>query len=90
MSVFNGDKYLSNSIDSILNQTYSDIELLILNDGSTDNTSRILNSYQKHQKMLQVISVLGTLNYCLVLIETNSSVFFHFKLKVNSLISHLY
>jgi len=51
MSVFNGDKYLSNSIDSILNQTYSDIELLILNDGSTDNTSRILNSYQKHQKI---------------------------------------
>ena len=34
MSVYNGDKFLSSSIESILNQTYSDFELLILDDGS--------------------------------------------------------
>ena len=51
MSVYNGDKFLSSSIESILNQTYSDFELLILDDGSTDNTSKILNNYQNHQKI---------------------------------------
>lgn len=51
MSVYNGDKFLSNSIDSVLNQTYSDFELLILDDGSTDNTTKILNKYEKHQKI---------------------------------------
>ncbi len=51
MSVYNGDKFLSSSIESILHQTYSDFELLILDDGSTDNTSKILNNYQNHQKI---------------------------------------
>ena len=51
MSVYNGDKFLSSSIESILNQTYSDFELLILDDGSTDNTSKILNSYRNHEKI---------------------------------------
>ena len=50
MSVYNGDKFLSSSIESILKQTYSDFELLILDDGSTDNTSKILNSYRNHEK----------------------------------------
>ena len=51
MSVYNGDKFLSSSIESILNQTYSDFELLILDDGSTDNTSKILNNYRNHEKI---------------------------------------
>ena len=51
MSVYNGDKFLSSSIESILKQTYSDFELLILDDGSTDNTSKILNSYRNHEKI---------------------------------------
>ena len=45
MSVFNADRYLQSAIDSILNQTFSDFEFLIINDGSTDNTSKILASY---------------------------------------------
>jgi len=45
MRVYNEEKYLSNSIDSILNQTYTNFELLIFNDGSTDNSSSIINSY---------------------------------------------
>jgi len=42
MSVFNADRYLRSAIDSILNQSFSDFEFLIINDGSTDNTSHIL------------------------------------------------
>ena len=45
MPVYNGKKYLKEAIDSILNQTYSDFEFLIINDGSTDNSENIINSY---------------------------------------------
>lgn len=42
MSVFNGEKYLKEAVESILNQTYSNFEFIILNDASTDNTKNIL------------------------------------------------
>lgn len=45
MSVFNADRYLQSAIDSILNQTFTDFEFLIINDGSTDDTSQILSGY---------------------------------------------
>ena len=45
MPVYNGEKYLRESVDSILNQTFTDFELLIINDGSTDSSMEILNSY---------------------------------------------
>lgn len=45
MPVYNGEKYLSQAIESILNQTFSDFEFLIINDGSTDKTLHILQSY---------------------------------------------
>ena len=45
MSVFNGEKSIEKSINSILNQSYGNFELLIMNDKSTDNTGQILNSY---------------------------------------------
>ncbi len=45
MSVYNGEKYLCEAIDSILNQTFRDFEFVIINDGSTDSTSKILNKY---------------------------------------------
>lgn len=49
MSVFNGEKYLREAVDSILNQTYSDFEFIIIDDGSTDHTSKILNAYDDHR-----------------------------------------
>jgi len=45
MPVYNGEKYLKESIDSILNQSYSNFEFLIINDGSTDKTDEIINLY---------------------------------------------
>lgn len=45
MPVFNGQEYLKEAIDSILNQTYTNYEFLIINDGSTDNTENIILSY---------------------------------------------
>ena len=45
MSVYNGEKYLDQAICSILNQTLSNIEFIIIDDGSTDNTKNIISSY---------------------------------------------
>ncbi len=45
MPVYNSAAYLSQAIDSILNQTFTDFELIILNDGSTDNSKDIILSY---------------------------------------------
>jgi len=46
MSVYNGEKYLREAIDSILNQTFTDFEFIIVNDGSTDNSLEIIKSYE--------------------------------------------
>ena len=46
MPVYNGEKYLCEAIDSILNQTFTDFEFLIIDDGSTDNSLEIIKSYQ--------------------------------------------
>jgi len=45
MSVYNGEKYLREAVDSILAQTFNDFEFLIVNDGSTDNIAEIIESY---------------------------------------------
>ena len=45
MSVFNGEKYLHEAINSILKQTFTDFEFIIVDDGSTDSTCRIIQSY---------------------------------------------
>ena len=45
MSVFNGEKYLREAIDSVLRQSFRDLELIIINDASTDQTQEILESY---------------------------------------------
>lgn len=45
MPVFNGERFLSEAVDSILNQTFADFEFIIIDDGSTDGTARILDSY---------------------------------------------
>lgn len=47
MSTYNGEKYLKEQIESLLNQTYQKFKILIRDDGSTDKTKDILESYQK-------------------------------------------
>jgi len=46
MPVYNGSKYLTEAIDSILRQTFNDFEFLIVDDGSSDNSLEIIRSYQ--------------------------------------------
>ena len=54
MPVFNGEQFLSKAIESILNQTFSDFELIIINDGSTDNTKKIIEKYKAIDKRIIV------------------------------------
>lgn len=49
MPVYNGEKFLKESIDSILNQTYDNFEFIIINDGSTDATEEIVFSYSDNR-----------------------------------------
>ena len=46
MSVFNGARYLKKSIESILNQSYEDFEYVIIDDGSTDKSKIIIESFK--------------------------------------------
>ena len=46
MPVYNEQKYISEAIDSVLSQTYSHFELIIIDDGSTDKTAEIIKSYK--------------------------------------------
>lgn len=43
--VFNCESYLEKCLDSILNQTYKNLEIIVINDGSTDNSGRIIRKY---------------------------------------------
>ena len=49
MTAYNCEKYIAQAIDSILQQTFTDFEFIILNDGSTDRTLDIIQSYKDNK-----------------------------------------
>ncbi len=56
LPVHNGEKYLSSAVDSILAQSFADFELLIIDDGSTDNSLAILRDYEKKDARIRLKS----------------------------------
>ena len=54
--VYNGELYLKECIDSIRNQTYPNLQIIIVNDGSTDNTSVVCEQYARIDKRIQVVN----------------------------------
>lgn len=50
--VYNGEKTIAKTIDSIINQTHKNWRLFVINDGSTDNTREVLNKYGNHPQIL--------------------------------------
>lgn len=63
MATYNGEKYIKEQIDSILNQTYSNFRLLICDDNSTDSTYSILQEYEKKDSRIVVLKNEENLGY---------------------------
>ena len=53
--VYNVEKYIHQCIDSVLNQTYKKLEIILVNDGSTDSSGVICDEYTKRDKRIRVI-----------------------------------
>ena len=51
LSTYNGEKYVREQLESILHQTYTNLKILVRDDGSTDNTCNILNEYEQQGKI---------------------------------------
>jgi len=56
MPVYNGGKYLPESIESILNQSYKEFEFIIVNDGSSDRSLEIIQHYANQDNRIKIIS----------------------------------
>ncbi len=75
MPVYNGEPFLASSIESILQQTFSEFEFLIINDGSTDGSLDIIKSYARKDSRIRFVTrnnkgLISTLNEGLAMIET--------------------
>ena len=53
--VYNVEKYLPQCLDSLVNQTFTDIEIICVNDGSTDGSLKILEKYVEKDNRVKVI-----------------------------------
>jgi len=74
MPVYNGERFLKETIDSVLAQSYSDFIFLIINDGSTDRTAEIICSYSDkriiYQENEKNIGLVATLNNGIEIVDT--------------------
>ncbi len=64
MPTYNGEKYIRAAIDSVLNQTFKNFELLIINDGSVDDTIEIISSYKDDRIRLIDLEENKGIAYC--------------------------
>lgn len=58
--VYNTEKYLHRCIDSVLNQTYRELELLLIDDGSTDSSGAICDEYARRDERIRIIHKINT------------------------------
>ena len=56
MPVYNADRFVARTVDSILGQTFADFEFLIINDGSTDRSLEILRDYARRDPRVRLVS----------------------------------
>lgn len=56
LPAYNAEEFIAEAIESILNQTFTDFELIILNDGSTDRTPEIIQKYAKMDKRIVFVN----------------------------------
>lgn len=81
LATYNGEKYLKEQLDSILNQTYSNFRLLISDDMSTDSTKMILTEYEKEDNRVKVflqkenLGIIGNFEFLLTKVESEYFMF---------------
>ena len=56
VAAYNVEKYIEKCLESLLNQTYKNLEILVVNDGSTDNTKQIIEKYEKKSENLKLLN----------------------------------
>ena len=56
MPVYNGGKYLEKTLQSLVNQTFTDFEIIIVNDGSTDGSARIISRFMEKDRRIRTIT----------------------------------
>ena len=54
--IYNAEKYLDKCLLSIVNQTYSDIEIILINDGSTDSSIAICEKYKQNDDRIVIVN----------------------------------
>ena len=79
LTVYNKEKYLERALKSICNQTLKDYEIIIVNDGSTDNSEKIIKKYQKKYKIKyykkENTGISDTRNYAIEKVKTKYFLF---------------
>lgn len=55
MPIYNAESYLKDSIESLINQKYKNLEIICVDDGSTDNSLRILKNYKKNDDRIKIL-----------------------------------
>ena len=81
LATFNGEKYLKDQLDSILNQTYKDFKLIVSDDCSTDSTKSILEEYKKKDDRIEIyyqeqnLGVVENFEFLLKKVETKYFMF---------------
>ena len=53
--VYNAEKFLKSCLDSVVNQTYKNLEIILVDDGSKDNSLEICKQYEKKDKRIKLI-----------------------------------
>ncbi|MDE6918186.1 MAG: glycosyltransferase, partial [Lachnospiraceae bacterium] len=53
--IYNAEKYLSKCLDCVVRQTYNNLEIILVNDGSVDQSQKICENYAKRDKRIQII-----------------------------------
>ena len=54
--VYNVEKFLPYSLDRVINQTYKNLEIILINDGSTDNSKAICKQYEEKDNRIKLIN----------------------------------
>ena len=53
--IYNAERYLREAMNSVINQSFADIEIICINDGSTDNSLEIINQYALKDERIKII-----------------------------------